>query len=398
MAWQLPGLRYLGIALVAVAAVLLPLLFLAAGLRSSSERPEPLSVPAGAPESPVQTPPVDLADSDEVLRFANEVRVTSLEPLRDRLALELPRLLGVEHIWIVMRFGDRQQVILPRAAPGREAPAERGLAEWATFPLRADTEQVGMLGVDITRRRLSPRALRLVPMISPVIAHALLASHTMDTLRETSTLDPLTGCSTRHDGIQRLRAELRRAERSRKPVGLLMVDLDHFKSINDRFGHNAGDAVLRSVGRTMMQTLRASDIRCRWGGEEFLIVLPDAAVGQARQVAESLVRRIAEMPLDFGTGPQRVTASIGVTEARPGEHDIESLISRSDRALYRAKADGRGCVRIVMGDLNGQPIGVDRGPSSPLPFPDRRDPGRPDRRRVPGPGRRKTDVPFVTMQ
>ena len=231
--------------------------------------------------------------------------------------------------------------------------------------------------------------------IGPVIAQALLAAHTIDRLREASILDPLTGCSTRPHGIERLTIELKRAERSGTGVALLMVDIDHFKDVNDRFGHNAGDAVLTSVGTTMMQTLRASDVRCRWGGEEFLVVLPEAAVEQARQVAESLLRRIADTQVMSKAGPIRITASAGITVARPGEHDVETLIGRADRALYRAKAEGRACVRIVLGDFKGAPIGGVERPGPTLPFRDRRDPTRSDRRRFPGPGRRKTDPPLA---
>ncbi len=176
-----------------------------------------------------------------------------------------------------------------------------------------------------------------------------------------------------------------------------MVDLDHFKEVNDRFGHNVGDAVLSATGRTMLQTLRASDVRSRWGGEEFLIVLPETALEPARQVAEALLKRLVESPVHTNVGTIRISASIGLTLARPGEDDVEALIGRADRALYRAKADGRSCVRIVLGDLKGAPIGG-AGASAPLPFRERRDPNRSDRRKVPSGGRRKTDAWFVASE
>lgn len=336
---------------------------------------------------------------DIVLRFTREItRPASFDQLQLLIARQLPVLLGAERAWIVARFAGRQRVILPGAAQDRQQRTETlfggDRSDWTTFPLLAEGRLVGVLGVDVTGRKLSEQALTLVRAVSPVIAHALLTADATDRLRETSILDPLTGCATRPHGSERLTIELKRAARSGSSVAVLMIDLDHFKDVNDRFGHNAGDTVLAAVGRTMIQTLRASDVRCRWGGEEFLVVLPETGLEPARQVAESLLRRIAESPVQSKAGPIRVTASIGLTLARPGEDDIESLIGRADRALYRAKSDGRGCVRIVLGDLKGTPIGGQQ-PPPPLPFRDRRDPNRPDRRKVPGPGRRKTDLPTV---
>ncbi len=341
-------------------------------------------------------------EADVMLRFAAAIAgPASLAQLQGVIARHLPSLVGVERAWVVARIADRQHAILPDpSATGADAGA--GVfgaepAQWATFPLRTETDIVGVLGVDVTTRRLSSGAVKALRGVGPVIAQALLTADTVDRLREASILDPLTGCSTRPHGIQRLTIELKRAARSGTPLALVMVDIDHFKEVNDRFGHNAGDAVLTSVGATMMQTLRASDVRCRWGGEEFLIVLPEAAVEQARQVAEALLRRIADTQVVSKAGPIRITASAGITVARPGEHDVETLIGRADRALYRAKAEGRACVRIVLGDFKGAPIGnAERpAPAPALPFRDRRDPARSDRRRIPGPGRRKTDQPLA---
>lgn len=181
-------------------------------------------------------------------------------------------------------------------------------------------------------------------------------------------------------------------------MAVLMVDLDHFKSVNDRFGHAVGDALLTTIGRTLHSTLRASDIRCRWGGEEFLIVLPDTDLGRAQVVAGHLLQNIASAYVPLASGPVTTTASIGLTISRPGETSVTNLVARADLALYRAKREGRSCLRVVLGDHDGKPIGAGGSPSpaatpraAALPFPDRRSPERPDRRRVPSPGRRRTD-------
>src|SRR2546423_12233062 len=196
--------------------------------------------------------------------------------------------------------------------------------------------------------------------LAPMIADSLRTANLIAQLRESSTVDPVTGCMTRQEGLDRLRAELNRAQRSNEEVAVLMLDLDFFKSINDRYGHQCGDSVLGGIGETIMQTLRGSDIRCRWGGEEFLVGLPESGGDAARRVAMTLARRIAMTVTEYDSARIQLTASIGVTIATPGEDDPDSVVARADAALYRAKADGRNCIRIMLqdGGLNG-PLRVD---------------------------------------
>jgi diguanylate cyclase len=120
-----------------------------------------------------------------------------------------------------------------------------------------------------------------------------------------------------------------------------MFDIDHFKAINDRYGHLCGDAVLRTVGRRMHEVLRSSDIKCRYGGEEFLILLPDTPLVGAERVADTLRRALDAQPMEWNGVHVPFTASFGVTAAATGEIDGEALIDRADRALYRAKEAGR---------------------------------------------------------
>jgi diguanylate cyclase (GGDEF)-like protein len=125
-------------------------------------------------------------------------------------------------------------------------------------------------------------------------------------------------------------------------MAVLMLDLDQFKSINDRFGHAAGDAMLAVVGRTIMRTLRATDVRVRWGGEEFLVVLPETDLPRAQVVAKGLLREISAATVATPSGPVGSTVSIGITISRQGETDAAAMLRRADTALYRAKAAGRG--------------------------------------------------------
>jgi diguanylate cyclase (GGDEF)-like protein len=129
---------------------------------------------------------------------------------------------------------------------------------------------------------------------------------------------------------------------------MIMFDLDHFKEINDRYGHLGGDAVLTAVGARMRGGLRSSDLKCRYGGEEFLILLPDTPLAGAKHVAETLRRDIADMQISWKDQVIQVTASFGVTASLPSEVDVQTFISRADAALYKAKDQGRNCVRLAI--------------------------------------------------
>lgn len=152
--------------------------------------------------------------------------------------------------------------------------------------------------------------------------------------------DGLTGITNRQELGRLLEKEMARAARYASPLTLIMYDLDHFKSINDRFGHNTGDDVLKTVAGLVSETLRGSDIHGRWGGEEFMVLLPQTGLDAARKVAEKLRHTIAHHRFE---GPGSITASFGVAQLAPGE-DARPLAQRVDEALYRAKALGRNRV------------------------------------------------------
>ncbi len=169
-----------------------------------------------------------------------------------------------------------------------------------------------------------------------------------EALREQATHDGLTGLLNRASILELLQNELARAGRKKQPVSLLLIDLDRFKQINDTYGHQAGDAVLREVARRMKAVVRRYDAIGRYGGEEFLIVLPgcdgDAASAQAERVREA----VAASPITAGAGSIAVTSSIGVSwRGHTCDSDIDGLVREADLALYRAKDAGRN--RVEMG-------------------------------------------------
>jgi diguanylate cyclase (GGDEF)-like protein len=342
----------------------------------------------------------DVEESKALIAFAQELLgVTSHARARDVITRHLPPMVGSRRVWVSTRVQGRRQIIV---AEGPHNPVRELLKisghDWTTFPLRAEQESIGLLGVE-SEGGLEPHVKQVVRVVAPLIAQALNTVGHIEVLREASLVDLLTGAATRREGLTRLGAEIKRAQRTGSSMAILMLDLDCFKSINDRFGHAVGDAVLTEVGRTLQRTLRASDSRCRWGGEEFLIVLPDTDLTRAQVVANGLLRSVPAATVATPSGPVGTTVSIGITITRPGETQIEPIVRRADIALYRAKEAGRSCFRIVLGDRSGNPIGVPQEPKPPppprsnrtLPFPDRRNPLRRDRRTVPSPGRRSTD-------
>ena len=163
-------------------------------------------------------------------------------------------------------------------------------------------------------------------------------------LRNLAVTDTLTGVWNRRHGTELLTADLS-ARRPGQALSLLMLDIDHFKTINDTFGHQAGDHVLIEIASRLRRSLRGSDMVARWGGEEFVVLLRDCALPDALRLAEDIRAAIAELP--FGAMGS-LTVSVGVAEARAGE-DLTTWLERADQALYRAKRSGRNEVAADSG-------------------------------------------------
>jgi len=216
--------------------------------------------------------------------------------------------------------------------------------EFSCFPLIIAGMPVGVLGVAASPP-LADEQRRILTTAAALLAVALKNAELFREVVESNVRDPLTGCVTRRHAMGVFQTELRRARRSQLPMSLIVFDLDHFKSVNDRYGHLAGDAVLGAVGGRMNSVLRGSDLKCRYGGEEFMILLPDTPTQGAHRVAETLRREIESHSIPWNDETLRVTASFGLTSITPGEMDPLAAIARADEALYRAKQDGRNCVR-----------------------------------------------------
>ena len=153
--------------------------------------------------------------------------------------------------------------------------------------------------------------------------------------------DPLTGMNNRLSLDSIADKYMQRAERQGMPLSVVLFDLDHFKRVNDEFGHQVGDRVLSEVARRIGRIIRGEDVAFRFGGEEFLALLPGASLDQAERVAERLRSAIGEAPVDIGEHRLGLTASFGVVQYTPGRENWDDCIKRVDDALYRAKRGGR---------------------------------------------------------
>jgi diguanylate cyclase (GGDEF)-like protein/PAS domain S-box-containing protein len=173
-------------------------------------------------------------------------------------------------------------------------------------------------------------------------------------LERLARTDALTGVANRSHLFACAASEIRRAARYRRPLSVLMVDLDHFKRVNDEFGHAVGDAVLAEFAGICARLLRADDLIARYGGEEFVALLPETDEQGALAVAERLRDAAAQMQISAAPASRPVTVSIGVASMRPGETAIETVLARADEALYEAKAAGRDRIVISRAATEGQ--------------------------------------------
>lgn len=171
-------------------------------------------------------------------------------------------------------------------------------------------------------------------------------------LLELATTDPLTGLLNRRAFAHRYEREAARYKRTNRPISLLLIDLDYFKLINDRYGHSGGDAALKLVSSHLRQTSRfGTDDVARWGGEEFAVLLSDSGYQTGLRAAERLRRQIETLPVTFNEHSIRLQASIGVIVCRKGE-TLEMAIQRADLCLRQAKAKGRNCVMAFPEDIS----------------------------------------------
>lgn len=188
--------------------------------------------------------------------------------------------------------------------------------------------------------------LELIEQLRADLGLAINNALAHDRLERLAAVDPLTDAYNRRFGLARLREEFSRAVRAENPLGVLMLDLDHFKAVNDTYGHLVGDRVLRAVAGACRRVLREGDVLIRYGGEEFLVLLPGAGPEDVKQVGERIRRAVAETSVNDGELRIGVTVSLGGVTFRDATDSPDSLIALADGALYEAKEGGRN--RLVV--------------------------------------------------
>jgi diguanylate cyclase (GGDEF)-like protein len=204
------------------------------------------------------------------------------------------------------------------------------------FQFRLESEQIrDELAANATRLQQKRDMLRNV-----------VAARTAELTRQATT-DSMTGIANRRHFMERGNDEIERARRYHLPLTLLLLDIDHFKQINDRFGHPAGDKLLQVVAQACQSNARNVDLPGRLGGEEFALLMPETSAIAARLAAERLRRAIADIPPALSGVPHQVTASFGIAALNAHDHSMDDLVARADAALYRAKNGGRNRVEAA---------------------------------------------------
>lgn len=295
----------------------------------------PMQTAASASETPA--PLRD--DFDTLVAFARELAtITTLPELRRAVSGSLRPLLANRDISILRAAHGAWEAVV-----GPEDGAER-IHHYVWTPLVADGKTIGMLGIGaLAGRAPGGRVAQATTTLLATAARNIIA---LDNLRQDSVRDSLTGCFNRAHALETLEGNLRRATRTGFSVSIMMIDIDDFKDINDRFGHGPGDAALAAVAGQLHGMLRLSDLRCRLGGDEFLVILPDTTLEDAMRVAESVRHAIEKIVITSARGDVNFTVSIGVAAAACGEDvAMSEFVDRADVALYRAKQSGRNCVQ-----------------------------------------------------
>lgn len=268
--------------------------------------------------------------------YDNDFNALFYNTAADDLFLYREQVIVQHDDWWVLGFPDpvqRAQVIADwrrHVAAARSNPHEVQQGEWnvrcrdglqhmVQYRLRRLGEIYVLVLLDVTERR-----------------------HLEAELRRLAAVDPLTGVFNRRRFVDEAEAAFHASQAHGGPLALLMLDIDHFKAVNDRYGHGIGDAVIRTVAKRCQAAVRPGDVLARIGGEEFAILMPSASAAQARDVGQDLLRAVGEQPLRVGDLVIAVGVSVGGTCLSGEDPNMDAVLSRADRALYGAKRAGRG--------------------------------------------------------
>lgn len=266
---------------------------------------------------------------------------------------------GTEDCW-ALRRGKLHLIEPPDTGPLCLHLCSSSVHGYLCAPISASGEILGILHLSFGQYKAEPylqeqqentfEARRMViARIAEHYALSLVNLRLRETLKQDSIRDALTGMYNRRYMEGSLERETRRAERHKKSVGVIILDVDHFKLFNDTHGHEAGDIVLHELGLFLRRNTRGEDIACRYGGEEFLLIMPDANLENTRQRAETLREEIRKLQIHYQYKPLQVTVSIGVASLPEHGTTVKDVLKIADSALYQAKSEGRD--RVVIAPL-----------------------------------------------
>jgi two-component system, cell cycle response regulator len=277
---------------------------------------------------------------DGIVVLHHPASATALEAFRQRLSD------AAQHHRGGVPLGALRTRLLALDGSEKEVSSEDGLQDFTAFPIVTGEQLVGLLALaGRAVARMTPETEALMAQVTNQTHIVVENSRLVERLRDLSIHDGLTELFNHRHVMETLTSEFQRAGRYEAPVSVLMIDIDRFKVVNDTYGHQAGDAVLREIARLLVGGLRSVDVVGRYGGEEFMAILPETGSDKARLTAERLRRLVEERSITVSGHALDLTVSVGVA-TYPGQDvaSVSDLIRLSDGALYRAKARGRNQV------------------------------------------------------
>ena len=230
----------------------------------------------------------------------------------------------------------------------REWGMDDATQSWMVVGMSAHGRNIGCITLESQQpQAFSESSIRLVQALANESAIALENARLFQEVQKLSTVDPLTGLFNRRHFNNMAQQELQRTQRYNAPMSVILMDIDHFKQVNDNHGHGLGDQVLVDAAAVCMQGLRTMDVHARYGGEEFCFLLPETTHEGAEILAQRLREGLAQLQFESEVGEFRITASFGVAQWQAPEESIDNLLKRCDQALYAAKHGGRNRVVVA---------------------------------------------------
>ncbi|WP_455209263.1 GGDEF domain-containing protein [Kaarinaea lacus] len=275
-----------------------------------------------------------VVDKDRILQIAGLLQTSlNVEEIISHFSNEISTLIAHDHVNYINEKLDVNFVIGSRARYS------------CTYELTINEIHLGILSFTRNNKFTEDEIEQLESLICALhypLRNALLYSEAVHAAHK----DPLTGVGNRAAMTTTLHRELEKAFRHNRSLGVIMMDVDHFKKINDRYGHSIGDFVLQSLVKCAEKSVRISDMMFRYGGEEFVIVLPETDESGVLRLAKRIRRRVEKLETRIQGHRIDITVSLGIATLQESD-DEKSFIARADEALYKAKRDGRNCIRIA---------------------------------------------------